>query len=70
MRTALEYHGRSVLNARRPLVRATAFVSVPSYLVRWESSTRRCAMPSCPREALAFHTCCAACAPEEVARGR
>lgn len=66
LRTALEYHGRSVLAARHALVRATTLAPARTYPVRWETTARRCAMPSCPREALAFHTCCALCAPEEV----
>lgn len=64
----LDYYGRTVLAARRhALVRGTS-VGVPSrpVPVRWESSVRRCVGPSCPREALAFHTHCALCAPEEV----
>ena len=37
-----------------------------TYPVRWEVTARRCAAPSCPREALAFFVWCRECAPASV----
>lgn len=47
-----------------------AVVEAPrTYPVRWKVTVRRCAAPSCPREALAFFVWCRECAPREVSRG-
>ena len=41
-----------------------------TYPVRWEVTARRCAAPSCPREALASCRYCWACAPKSLGGAR